>query len=420
MKIEHLDVLNFRNLRPQQVRFEKRITYIVGKNGQGKTSFIEAAFCLAHGKSFRTNSQSDLISRADLITQEELISNSESDFRESSSSKNPNKNLAVSRGVISSSSGKRVIELVIGPKKKSITVNGKTIDSANSFLGQFVSVVFTPDDLQLVKGTPSIRRRFFDRILVMVSQSYLSSFVMYQRALKNRNALLQTLKSSNSLAERNQLSSWNKILSQYGVQITKHRQNLIENLQPAFVRYYRELSGREISSERVKLHYSSSFVQFSTILDSQEAENLLNLETENDIRRGTTKLGCQRDTVEFSFSKSEAHQLESQSEEKFYPAKMAASQGQARSLALALTFASVDFLKNTLGEPPVVLLDDVQSELDSDRRLALGRILLELDSQVIVTATELASEFDREFSDADIRTVSEGSISGSKPSQKML
>lgn len=381
MRIEELAVKNFRNLKEQRFQFTEPVTVIVGLNGQGKTSLLEAIFFLAHAKSFRTSHQSELIRWR--LPDEPVVA-------------------ATVQGTVTSSAGSTGIACEIGPRSKRALINGKAVEQASLFYGQLVVVVFTPEELQLVKGAAAIRRKFIDRLLVMSDTMYVATAVQYQRALKQRNALLTSMRSDHLNAHKGlaagSLRSWNMLLAKHGAVLAACRGKFLQALQPLAQKYYSELTGKSAGSERIELGYVSHLADGETIFTEAQALELLENAAENDIRRGTTSIGPHRDDIDLRLDVGSG----------FHPARYTASQGQARSFALALVLAAVEHLAKLLGEPPIVLLDDVESEFDSMRRHALHTILSGLESQVIVTATEPSEELIRGSKQVQILTLQAG------------
>lgn len=385
MRIEELGVRNFRNLKEQVVRFEERVTLIVGANGQGKTSLLEAIFFLAHAKSFRTSHQSELIRWR--LHDEGAVT-------------------AIVRGKITASNGDLEIACEIHTRTKKALINGKVVEQATLFYGQFVAVVFTPDELQLVKGAALVRRKFIDRLLVMSDSRYVATAVQYQRALKQRNAQLQAMRNDSSINE-NALHSWNVLLAKYGTVLATTRAELVRALKPLTLKYYQELvgeGGEGAAAESVDLGYVSNISNSEGGFSEQYCLELLRSSAQTDVRRASTALGPHRDDLELGLDVGSG----------IHPARYTASQGQARSIALALVLAAVQHLTNVLGEPPAVLLDDVESEFDSARKSALHRILSRLKSQVIITATEPSLELLQHSAKVQILKLAQGDATQEK------
>ena len=375
MHIHQLALSGFRNLQPQSISFEKRVSLVTGRNGQGKTSLLEAVFFLAHAKSFRTSKIRDVLrwgeDGASSITGAEL------------------------QAKVETADGLKEIECRISGGKSKARINGIAVEQASGFYGQLSCVVFTPDELQIVKGPPQGRRKYLDRILVSVDRGYVDKVVQYHRAVKSRNAVLHEMKDRRDSAST--LAPWDTLVARFGVEIIKTRLELIEEIQPLVLSYYQQLSS---SSESIAMEYSSKLIRDGVLCSAEEVENLLRDVLDKDLMRKSTALGPHRDDLNLNIDSGFGNKL----------ARSAASQGQARSYALALKMASIEYLSGKLGEPPVVLLDDVESELDEHRREALYRLLSELQSQTILTATELSQELRALSEGPNIFVVEEGRV----------
>ncbi len=361
MHLSELEVLGFRNLAAQQLVFPAQVTLLVGKNGQGKTSVLEAVFFLSQARSFRTHSLRELQSWG----------------------RPPEQVLRVS-GEIETDAGSKHLSCEIAGNRRLVSLNGNKLERAADFYGQLRTVLFTPDDLQLIRGGPGIRRQFFDRILASVDSTYVDELVQVQRVLKHRNKVLQkqarTFSQLEGKGRSSEIEPWTALLVQYGRRVVARRAKLLEDLSGPFGRYYARLSGAEntgnTAGESVGLKYHSQFFQDALFSEEQllgrYAETLI-----KDIHAERTGIGPHRDEVEFLLNTGNGEKN----------ARGGASQGQARTMALALTFSALDYVWETTGDPPLVLLDDVESELDQERKSALFEILRSLGSQALLTST---------------------------------
>ena len=383
MQIKRLELSNFRNLEEQTVSFASNVTLVVGDNGQGKTSLLEAIHLLSHAKSFRTSKLSELVRWAPAKGQKAL-----SDCRVSA--------------VVSAEEGTRSVTWQLQRGKREVLVNDKKVKDAQSFYGQLTSVLFTPEDLQLVKASPALRRTYLDRILAMVDRSYVENIVGYQRALRQRNALLISAKRSPQSLSADAITTWNMLLVRYGKVVAAKRQQLREEISPAFKEYYRALAEKSAgeATEEVDCRYVSEFISQGAVREDQDLLDEYASNQPRDLRQSLTMVGVHRDDLHLSLNSGFGLKA----------ARRSASQGQARSLALSLKLAAVRYLGEHTGEAPAVLLDDVESELDSGRRSQLYRLLAELGCQVIVTATDISQSFSNQFSTPEILEVRAGKI----------
>jgi len=385
MKILSLQIENFRNLRTQAVDFssdndgisDSAVSLITGRNGEGKTNLLEAVYLLAQGKSFRSSSPKDM----------------------QSWEKHPQAITSVT-ALIETESGQRKISYQVIDGKRKIFVNDKPVALASSFYGQLCALEFTPDDLQLVKGPPAERRRFLDSILSMTDVSYVDHLVHFQRALKNRNALLQQAARNLSRSElQAQLQPWNKVLAENGLEVAKRRKNFIAAVKPAFTIIYRSLLRDENHrNENADLRYESHFISNEEAISLELAQQLFNESFEKDAMLLKTNVGIQKDEVSFF--------LESAGRKKV--ARGIASQGQARSITLAIKLAAAQFVKDKVKEAPLLLLDDVESELDFVRKEALLEIVFGLGCQVLVSATEVSDYLKKHLPELRVFRVANG------------
>ncbi len=382
MQLQHIELNQFRNLESQLIEFPSRVTLLSGRNGQGKTSLLEAVFFLAHAKSFRESRTKELIR-----------------WSENGQSSLPESRLL---GLIESTEGQKEIECRITGNKNSAYINGNRVEKASSFYGQLACVVFTPDELQLVKGPPQGRRKFIDRIFAMVDRAYVETIVQYQRSVKSRNSVLASARDGSipQVQVSAHLEPWNQLVISQGLEIVRRRLALISEFSPTVESYYQQLVGLPESKEQVRIEYQSKLVENKSVVSADRAHELLSNRIEKDIALRTTSLGPHRDDIDLLLESGYG----------FRSARIAASQGQARSLALALKMAAIDYLKQKLGEAPVVLLDDVESELDRSRKDALYRMISGFNSQIIITATEVSEELIQAVEQPTLLVVSDGKI----------
>lgn len=367
MHITKLNLFNFRNYTQQALELGSGLNIFVGDNAQGKTNLLEAIYVLSLSKSYRTGREAELIKHGEAQTTIQA---------------RVQKMAVLDLEVTVSNTA---------PKK--LLVNGKTT-GANSFMGRLNIVLFTPDSLQLVKGSPGDRRRFLDIQICQIDAVYRSALLKYQRVLRQRNTLLKEVGQKRSLL--NQLPAWDNQLVALGSQIVVRRSQVLATLEK-----YAAEAHEKISREREKLAvvyqpffgtHAASALQMEAVTDifwQQLKEN-----REEEIYRGYTLVGPQRDDIIFLINDRDL--------------KVYGSQGQQRTAVLAYILAELELMHVETGEHPVVLLDDVLSELDQSRRSFLLSIL-NRKAQTIVTTTNLAS-FPREL----MREVSTFEIKGGR------
>lgn len=345
MRLENLTIRDFRNYHRAELVFSPRVNLIIGRNAQGKTNLLEAAYMLAIGKSFRASSDKDLPRYGSDA------------FR-----------LA---GRFISGGGVRLdIEYLFGPEGKVIRQNGVPLRRAQDLFGQVKVVLFSPDDLQLLKGGPEQRRSYLDLYLAQTDQRYRYAIYNYHRLLAQRNEGLRRVRDG--LADREELAAWNETFVQRAQEVISRRIEALTVLAPLISSYHRKISD---GSEEVELAYllgGRTAAHGGMDLQEHLRRDLKERERE-EIARGLSVVGPHRDDLSLTFLSG--HNL-----------RLFASQGQQRTAALAMKLAAVDFLSGSSGESPLVLLDDVMSELDTARQEALLRFLTDAN-QTMITST---------------------------------
>ncbi len=348
MRIDSLVLHNFRNYLCLKLSFDNHFNLFIGANGQGKTNLIEGINFLATGKSLRTRNEEELILWG-------------------------KDNCSVSAKVgYSHRESSLQISLHAADRKKTYSVNG-LMQKKRDFTGKLTTVIFTPDDLAIVKGAPGIRRKFIDDEISKVSPVYENEINRYQHVLRQRNYLLKTHRKK--ILGSDELIGWNEQLALLGAKIVSKRFSVIRRLSLLSRLAQRRLTKR---TESLDINYHSSFMaqdQDYTDLPllTELFLNNLSEKKEQEACLGQTLTGPHRDDFYFILNGRDA---------RFF-----ASQGQQRTLVLSLKIAELEFIKGETGEFPVLLFDDVFSELDEDRRNALLDVL---DSriQIFISGTE--------------------------------
>ena len=341
MKIKGLYLRNFRNYGLCSLQFPAMVNIFYGKNAQGKTNLLEAIFYAAFGMSHRTFQEDDLFGdgQREMAVKADFTS-FDSDYE-----------IKIKRYEQN------------GRIKKELLLDNVNI-RAKEHYGTLNTVMFSPEDLQLIKGEPQLRRRFFDMQIAQTDKAYYELLVKYNRLLQQRNRLLKEIRNNNG--DKGQLSLWNNELSTSAARIIKKRLAALEELLVIASGIYASIAG---GSESMLINYalktSNDFIlQQSDKSESKWQEFYLKELYERqalDILRGNTSIGPHRDDLFFYVSGKLL--------------KAFGSQGQQRSAALALKLAQLEYVKNNTGEYPVLLLDDVMSELDSERRTHLLKFI---------------------------------------------
>ena len=375
MKIKSLKLLYFRNYLSTNIEVHPSLNVLVGNNANGKTNIIESIFCLALGKSYRTKSDSECIMFGETATAMSCIVN-----------KN-NRELDIMLG--------------INNKGKSAKIAGIKKTKLTDFVGELNVVLFSPEDLQIVKGSPALRREFMNREFYQFSRIYHKYYLMYQHLLKQRNSYLKDMrknpKDEMSIAYLETLTSQ---LAKVALYITKERVSFVQDISKLT---YKNMLNISNGQETLKIKYKSSVLDALNIAEINDEsfteENLTKVmmkKSFDDIMRGSTKIGPQHDDLEFYINDLDA--------------KMYASQGQQRSIVLSLKLAEINYLKEKTGTYPVLLLDDVLSELDKNRQLKLLDAINE-NVQTFITTPSISDIKEDLLKKAKVFKIEDGNIS---------
>ncbi len=338
MYIKRLKLRDFRNYERAELEFSPRTNIIYGDNAQGKTNILEAVYLFSQGKSHRADSDKELVRFGCDFAGLEL------EFCDNDRSY----------------TGKMQIT---DTGKKGVRINHVNISKLSELMNYLNVVMFSPEDLRLVKGSPSNRRRFMDSAISQMYPSYLSALMEYNRILKQKNGLLKSLKRGNS--DDTTLEIWNGELARVMVRIMEARIGFINEIN-----VWAKRIQEDISKEEIELFYMPS-IKLPEI--SQEGIfNFLMSRKAREIEKGAPMYGIQRDDIDIFINGKDA--------------KLFASQGQQRTAALSMKIAQAEYINDKKGEYPVLLLDDIMSELDVSRRMYLSERIK--DKQVLITSTD--------------------------------
>jgi DNA replication and repair protein RecF len=353
MLIKSLQVRNFRNLHHVDTTFAPGLNVIHGRNAQGKTNLMEAIYLLVTGRSFRTSNESELVPwNVDDYTG------------------------TMVRATIQKSAGQEQLAFYFDGKNKRVMVDGNPIVRLAHLVGRLNAVLFTPTDLLLVRGAPSLRRRFLDIAIGQTNRLYLEALQEYQLVLRNRNSLLKMATRGPSADQTTQLDVYDEQLSQAGARIMLTRSAALLEISKCAAEHYKAIAS---GAETMRLVYEPE-IQLPAGISQDAAAGLirdhLRQSRAEDLRRLSTGRGPHRDDFRFEIDN--------------YAARQFASQGQQRSAVLAVKFAELDYLYQHTSERPLLMLDDVISELDEDRKRAFLQHL-DSDIQTFITTTDAAS-----------------------------
>lgn len=342
MWVEELTLKDYRNYGSQRVHFSPSLNYVVGANGEGKTNLLEAIYLLATTKSHR------------LVGEKDLVQSGSDYFFISCRLRDARMSTTLELGYSASQ------------RRKVAKISGVPVTKVGDLIGVLNVVLFSPEDLDLVKGAPSGRRRFLDVFLSQVDKVYFGLLQQYARVLAQRNECLKSIQLGR--LKINDLEPWSIQFADIALRLTRKRFQAVTALKEEFCTIAKHINH---GKEALTISYTSSLLLEHT--PSQILEQL-NKSLTQEIKRGATLSGPHRDDLKFFING--------------LPATDYASQGQQRTAVLALKLSELEFMRRARGEFPVLLLDDVLSELDSTRRGALVSVLGR-DVQSIITGTDV-------------------------------
>lgn len=342
MRLLALRTEGWRNLDTLVFRPADRVSVLWGRNGQGKTNLIEAIYYLAAQRSFRTVDTGDLVQHG--------------------------RDAAQLGADVAVGGLERKVEVELRPGQRTLVVDGKTARGASAIFAGFAAVLFVPEDLWLPRAAPAARRRFLDLAVFAHDRVFYREAAACQRVLRTRNALLRT-----PAAERTQLDTYDEQLARAGARVVARRRALAASLAPRLARILADITG---GLEGDLCYRSHPSVEACDGEPAVEAALLAGLREGRaaDLRRRHTGFGPHTDDVHLRLGGRLAREH--------------ASQGQTRALVMALKLAELELLEERWGEPPVLLLDDVASELDSERRALLFARIAALPGQTFISTTD--------------------------------
>lgn len=345
MKINSLKIQHYRNIENMEIEPCEGVNIIYGENAQGKTNLLEAIWLFTGCKSFRSGKEKELIKFDEQFSTLEMHFDDDVRTREA------------------------IIKI---GEKKTLSLGGIEYDSCSKLFGEFLGIVFSPNNLNLIKGGPIERRKFINMALCQLRPKYANILSEYNKVLFQRNALLKDLTHHSELYDT--LDIWDDKLSYLSAVITIQRIKYLSEIEPFIKDIYKGISS---DREKIELIYESAFKFQSTDTDSlkEEFRDALIAGRKEDILSGSTSIGPHRDDILVT--------LDNLSVKSF------GSQGQQRSCALALKLSEAAVIKKITGKQPIALLDDVMSELDINRQ---DYILNHIDGwQVFITCCEPSS-----------------------------
>ena len=355
MWINKIKINNFRNYIKEEIKLDKNINLFYGENAQGKTNIIEAIFLCSMGKSFRAKKDKEMI----LLDKEKAMI--EVEFEKSDRK------------------GKIKIEL---SNKKNVYVNGIKIKKLSELLGNINVVIFTPDDINILKGGPQNRRRFLDIMISQLKPNYMYNLNLYLKTIEQRNNYLRQIREE----QKNEklLEIWDEKLAEYAINIYNYRKEFINKINNKIKNIHNEITENK---EKIEIEY------ITECINKEEYLKLLKQRRKLDIIKGFTTKGIHRDDFVIYINKKRLD--------------IYGSQGQHRTSILSLKLSELNIIEEEIGEKPVLLLDDFMSELDEKRR---SHFLNKIENtQVIITCTD---KIDIENKNILIYNVKEGKVIG--------
>ena len=334
MYIESVALQNFRNYEALELGFSDRTNILYGDNAQGKTNVLEAAYVGATTRSHRMARDKDMI----------RFGEEEAHIR-----------LNVKKRDV----GHRIDMHLRRNKGKVVNIDGLPIRRSSELFGLINIIFFSPEDLSIIKDGPGERRRFMDMELCQLSRIYYSNLAGYNKVLNQRNNLLRSMAYQKGLEEM--LDVWDEQLIQYGKRIITERQNFINMLREVVLRVHGKITG---GRESIEIRYEPN-------VTAEDFADTLRKKRDVDLRNNATMTGPQRDDIGIYIEDNDV--------------RVYGSQGQQRTAALTLKLAEIDLVRSMISDQPILLLDDVMSELDGKRRNALLEGIQ--DIQTIITCT---------------------------------
>ena len=334
MYVDSLALKNYRNYESLDINFSNGINILYGENAQGKTNILEALFIAATTKSHKNSKDKDII----------LFGKDEAHIR-----------LNLKKRDV----GHRIDMHLRKNSSKGVAIDGISIKKSTELFGMMSIIFFSPEDLSVVKNGPSERRRFMDMEICQLSRIYYSNLLNYNKVLDHRNNVLRQIYFNPSLKDT--LDVWDDQLVQYGVSVIRERKNFLDMMNDIIKDIHKELTS---GKEEIDLIYEPNITEemFSEALKSKR---------EADIKNNSTLTGPQRDDFGIIINGKDV--------------RVFGSQGQQRTAALSLKLAEIELVKKIINDTPVLLLDDVMSELDSLRRNSLLESIKGI--QTILTCT---------------------------------
>ena len=370
MFLQTLFLHQFRNYKEQQVDFTAPKTILVGNNAQGKSNLLEAVELLATLRSHRMARDRDLIQDGSVV--------------------------ATLRATVTRQTGVSDLALILRRTgRRTVALNSENLRRQMDFLGVLNAVQFSSLDLDLVRGGPEGRRNWLDTLLIQLEPVYAHILQQYNQVLRQRNAFLKrNVEFSDAMSLDSELTVWDAQLATTGTRVIRRRDRAIKRLAPIATAWHTSISG---STETLQVNYLPNVPLEQNYPEQVQQNFLAKIQQRSvaELHQGTTLVGPHRDEVELTIN--------------YTPARQYGSQGQQRTLVLALKLAELQLIEEVVGEPPLLLLDDVLAELDLSRQNQLLEAIQDR-FQTLITTTHLGSFDSQWLNSSQILSVKAGEI----------
>lgn len=362
MYIKSIELKDFRNYEELRISFSDNVNIFLGNNAQGKTNLLEGIYLNAMARSFKTIHDKELIRFGREFCKIKTIADIDDE--------------------------EHITEIVINRQgKKAINLNGVKIQKTSDLLERIFIIIFSPEDLKIVKDEPEKRRRFIDRELCQIRPGYYSDLNHYKRVLKQRNTYLKE-----EIIDPSVLDIWDHELASYGSRIIEARKKFIEKIDVISRQIHDRISG---GSENIKLKYEYNVEpQDDAGKTAEYFYHLLQDGRNEDIKNRTTGKGPHKDDLKISADDIDLRKF--------------GSQGQQRTAALSLKLSEIKLIEEDMGEKPILLLDDVLSELDNDRQTYLINSLG--GNQLFITTTDISGKVARSLPEGKVFKIVNGEV----------
>ncbi len=359
MYIKEIELKDFRNYKELRTSFSKNVNIFLGNNAQGKTNLLEGIYLNAMAKSFKTTKDKELIRFGEEFCKIKTIAFFDDDEHST--------------------------EIVINKEgKKGVKLDGVKINRTSELLERIFIIIFSPEDLKIVKDEPEKRRKFIDRELCQIKPGYYNDLNNYKRVLKQRNTYLKEERIESSI-----LDIWDHELARYGSKVIARRNEFIKRINEISKEIHKNISG---GKENLELNYEPN-ISFSSELESDFYE-IISSTRNDDIRNRTTGRGPHKDDLKISADRIDLRKY--------------GSQGQQRTAALSLKLSEIKLIEEEMEEKPILLLDDVLSELDNDRQNFLIHSLG--GNQLFITTTDISGKVARQLPEGKVFKITSGQI----------